>query len=273
VPRARRIILHPGFHRTGCRSIQEFLRANEAVLSPIVRRMLIDDLRPIVRVGRVDVAAGRAALARAVGLVFPPEADSDARDIVVSAEALCGPPVGRPETIDYNASPIAIADLVAALSDRFPTAEITVALTAREAEDWLFSAYQAQLRHARLRIGRAAFAASHRRATEFGRLAREAETLIAVRECRASVRLLWLEQTAAHPLGPGGAVADLLDLPRETVVRLAPVPYRDATLPTPFWHAFLAINRSRNPDKAVRAAKDELIAAHRDALSKSGASG
>lgn len=270
--RVRRILLHPGFHRTGCQSIQDFFRQNQKALAPSVRMLFVDDMRPVIRIGRHDAPAGRAAIARAVGLVFNDLGD-DPRDIVISAEALCGAPAGRPETMDYNASPAAIADLTEALVNHFDgKAKVIVALTARDSEDWLFSAFQSQVRNARLRIGRAEFAAAHRRATEFDRLAAELTRHLTKRGIEPAVHLMWLEQIAEHPLGPGGALLDLLGK-IETSGALSAVPFAETTLPTPFWHMFLAINRSRNPDKAVRAAKDDLIAQHGYGLSKPRAKG
>ncbi len=264
--RTRRIVLHPGFHRTGCRSVQSFFATNRDVLAPNTHCLFVADLRPILRLMRGDGAVSPSSLKRAMGILFPDPA-SDQRDILISSEALSGPPPGRADTIDYNAAAAQVGMIGAALLDHFAGSELTVALTVRQAEDWLFAAYQSQLLHSRIRLSRAAFAGAHRRATDFERLGTETAAALQGYPDRARVLLLPIEDTKSHALGPGGALVDLLQPDPALRSRLRPVAHVDHSLPPPYWLTFLELNRSRRPDDEVRTAKDALLTHYRHSLS------
>lgn len=140
-----RIIVHPGFHKTGTSSLQACLAANRAALAERLRLVLLDELPAPVRCATrfavgldpLDLAAFTASFCETCeGL-----ADTAAPAIVISCEGLSGRTPGKHGIIDYAAA----LPLAQAMERGFQavfgrSADVTFLYTTRARQPWLHSA-------------------------------------------------------------------------------------------------------------------------------------
>jgi hypothetical protein len=254
---ARRILLHPGFHKTGTSSIQQFFWINREGLAPQLQLYLLRHLRPAADLAMRFARTGNpiliADMVEALDAVFrdhPPLADT----LLLSCEGLSGHLPGWPGVDDYAAAPITIAAVATYLADRFPVAEIAVLLTTRAPGAWLHSAWRHHLAGQRLQLDFPQFAARHAQAPDLAAVAAD------IAEAIAPVRVLTLplEQATQKPLGPGGAVLDLIDLPEALRLTLTPAAHSNPGPDAALAADLLALNRSDLPDEALAARKTRL---------------
>ncbi len=252
------ILLHPGFHKTGTSSVQHFLWSNRDALSPHVTPVMLRHLKPVVRMAcRFSRSTSPVDLLDLVPALDAALAEAGVRPgqgVVVSCEGLLGHLPGWPDVDRYDAAPTLVALLCAYFEERHPDARLQILLTTRDADSWLFSAYRHHLRGHRLTSGPADFADRFAAAADLTGVA--ADVAAAVGD--VPVATLALDDMRQHPLGPGGAVCDLLDLSDATRAALRPVGQGNAGPDEGMWHQFLDLNRSQLSDKAVQAEKARL---------------
>ncbi|WP_386679620.1 hypothetical protein [Loktanella sp. R86503] len=253
-----RILLHPGFHKTGTSSIQHFLWHNRAVLAPHAVPVLLRHLKPVVRMAcrysrygnpadLIDIVDGMDAAIKQA----EPRAN---QDIILSCEGLLGHLPGWPGVDSYAAAPALLTYLTGYFQDRYPKAQFDIVLTTRDPDSWLFSAYRHHLRGQRMTLSAAEFAATY---VEAGNLNSDVNAIAAALG-GVSVQSLDLSVMRDHPLGPGGAICSLLDLPAKVTASLSPVGAGNAGPEQSLWQQFLDLNRSDLDDRAAQAAKAEL---------------
>jgi hypothetical protein len=253
-----RIILHPGFHKTGTSSMQHFVWSNRAVLAPHAELLMLRHLKAAVQICaafsrnlRPLVLLDLAGALEAAVAQIPPLAG---RDLIVSCEGLSGHLPGWPGVRTYAAAPLTIAYVAGYLNACWPEAEVRVLLTTRDPESWLFSAWRHHLRSHRLRLDWPAFQDRFAAAADLRSIAAEVAQTVE----QASVQTLALEESRSHPLGPGGALIDLLRLPPAARARLVPVGLGNAGPASDLAAEFLTLNLSDLSDEAVRARKETL---------------
>jgi hypothetical protein len=255
------ILLHPGFHKTGTSSIQHFLWLNCTVLAPYAAPVLLRHLKPVVRMAcrfsRYNNPIDLIDIVAAMDTAMAQAAPRAGQDIIVSCEGLLGHLPGWPGVDSYAAAPTLITYFAGYFQDRYPDAQLSVVLTTRDAAGWLFSAYRHHLRGQRMTLSAADFAATYVGA---GNLDSDVNA-ISVALGGVPVRSLNLSAMRDHPLGPGGAICELLDLPAEVTAKLSPVGAGNAGPEEALWQQFLDLNRSDLDDRAVQAAKTELAQA------------
>ncbi len=255
------ILLHPGFHKTGTSSIQHFLWVNRNALSGHIALIMLRHLKPVVRmtcrfsrhsnpidlldvVPAMDAALKEAALRPGQGLI-------------VSCEGLLGHLPGWPGVATYAAAPTLVNYLTGYFQDRYPDAHLRIILTTRDADSWLFSAYRHHLRGQRMTLSPAEFATRYAAAADLN--AAVAQIAAAVKDI--PIITLSLDDMHDHPLGPGGAICDLLDLPKTVSAALAPVGQGNAGPDEGLWQQFLDLNRSQLIDRTVQDEKVRLAQA------------
>lgn len=214
----RKIILHPGFHKTGTTSLQHFLRENLEVLSDYADFYFEDDLgdvswearhygkRPLFWLKERFRAHFRAFLATV------PERET----IVISCEALSGVMPGynnlfhRP-VISYEPIARPLIELITEeLRARFGDAPaLTVVFTTRESDSWLKSVFGHVSRTRGTMEGFATFRSAFPRRSD---LAREARAITSHID-GIDVMMAPLEVYTHAEFGPATAILDLLDLP------------------------------------------------------------
>ena len=261
--RPRRIILHPGFHRTGTSSIHEFLWTNRVALTPHVGVVLPGALEEAVRlctgysrdrnplrladlVDVLDRVLAEAGLA--------PETLGE-RHLILSAAGLAGQMPGGNGVTDYAAVPITCAFLTGYLAERYPGAEVRVLLTTRRTEEWLASIWRHQVVHQRQAQGWPAFGRELRQVVRFAPLIKDISEAVAP----AKVWTLPLEQATTHAKGPGGAVIELLGLPDSVTAGLIPAPPVNKGPEARLVNACLRLNQSDLPLQEVRNRKAALL--------------
>lgn len=252
-----RILLHPGFHKTGTSSIQHFLWTNRQVLAPHAAPVMLRHLKPVVRMAcRFSRFRNPLDLIDLVPALDQALAEAGIRpdqDIVISCEGLLGHLPGWPGVATYDAAPTLIAAYAGYLQDRYPGADLQIVLTTRDADGWLFSAYRHHLRGQRMTLSADEFAAQYATAADLGGAAAAIVAAVDV-----PVRTIDLADMRGHPGGPGGALCDLLDLPETTRARLRPVGQGNIGPDAGLWQRFLDLNRSTLADRAVHAEKARL---------------
>ena len=252
-----RILLHPGFHKTGTSSIQHFLWANRQVLAPQFAPVMLRHLKPVVRMAcrfsRFKNPVDLIDLVPALDHAMEEARIAPHQDIVISCEGLLGHLPGWPDVDSYAAAPALVAYYAGYLTDRHPAADLRIVLTTRDAPDWLFSAYRHHLQGRRLTLTPEEFARRHAGAADLDAVADAVAAAVDV-----PVMTVALSDMRDFPGGPGAAICDLMDLPDATVAQLKPVGRGNAGPEEALWRRFLDLNRSDLADRAVQAEKARL---------------
>lgn len=257
----QQILLHPGFHRTGTSSMQHFLWLNRDALAPYLTIRLTRHFKSVARLcTRYSTTQNPLDLTDIISELdagFAATPVPTGRNLLISSEMFCGEIPGHGTVMDYSAAPTLITYLVGYLEERFPEAKITVLLSIRDAEEWLFSAYRHVLRRSRLTMTREEFATTYRDAADFEAVAQDIAEAIAPLD----VLYLPLDHALQNPLGPGAALVDQMPLPDTVRDALLPVGIGAKGAEPHLWGQFLAMNRADYPDDQVTAQKEQMAEA------------
>ncbi|SLN37128.1 hypothetical protein [Roseisalinus antarcticus] len=254
-----RLLLHPGFHKTGTSSAQHLLWRNRALLAPHVTIYQLRHLRDAAKLCMGFSRTGNPLLlldlveALNAALVETPED----KHILLTCEGLSGHLPGWPGVADYGAARIAASYLTGYLAERFPGHVPTLIYTTRAPESWLWSAWRHHLIGQRLTAGWDEFAETLRGAADLTAVAAE----IAGALDPLPVQTLPLEEAQTDPRGPGGALLTPLGLPPELTEALVPVGHGNRGPDAALAEALLALNRSDLGDAALRERKLALCEA------------
>jgi hypothetical protein len=255
-----RILLHPGFHKTGTSSIQHFLWTNRRELADHFAPVMLRHLKPVVRMAcrfsRFQNPIDLIDLVPALDQAMLEAAIRPHQDIVISCEGLLGHLPGWPGVATYDAAPALVAYYTGYFQDRYPDADLRVVLTTRDAPGWLFSAYRHHLRGQRMTMSAGDFAADFADAADLDRIADALAAAVDV-----PVLTIALSDMRDYPGGPGGAICDLMDLPETTRATLQSVGQGNTGPDEGLWQQFLDLNRSNLADRAVQAEKTRLAQA------------
>ncbi|SEK74129.1 hypothetical protein SAMN05443999_102166 [Roseovarius azorensis] len=256
-----RILLHPGFHKTGTSSLQRGALARAHDLDPHLRVLLTPGIPGAARAAR-RYSAQRSArtMARFSDEFAAAIRQLDAHDpraLMISSEDLGGHLPGLRDVTTYLAAPALVHAAVAVLRARFGArAEITVWFTTRAAAPWLQSLYWQNLRAQRLTDDFETFRACLAPAADHARIVGETRDMVG---SEAEVQSCDIETCGATPLGPLGAALDLLGLSGD---HLAPLP-RHNLQPEDAASELLALNRSALADNALAEAKRAVLRKYR----------
>jgi len=257
----RQILLHPGFHKTGTSSMQHFLWLNRETLAPFFDLRMMRHFKPVVRLaGTYSRSKNPLHLLDMVGLLdaaFDAFPVRDDRDLLISAEGLSGHLPGSLDVQDYGATPVLMTYLAGYLSERFPTAQVKVLFTTRNAYDWLFSAYRQHLRGQRLTLDFNDFEEKYREAANFDTIITDVATALAP----LPVLFMPMSDALRHPLGPGAALVDQMRVPQTVRANLITVGKGNEGASDVLWQQFLRLNRSNLTDAAVAEQKNALAEA------------
>lgn len=262
-PNPRRILIHPGFHKTGTSSIQHFMWTNRDVLAPQVNLLLLRHIRPAARICMHFAARQNpfvlTDLVEVMDQIIASHVPPNEADLVISCEGLSGHLPGWPGVDSYAAAPVTAAYLSGYLTERFPQAEQGIVYTTRDTGAWLSSAWRHHLMTHRLTEDWPDFAARIGPAGDLDALATE----IAAALAPVPVYAMPLEEAATHPQGPGGALLEPLDLPEAIRAALIPVGHGNRGPSDALAQELLALNRSSLGDGALITRKQALTDAAR----------
>lgn len=259
-----RIIIHPGFHKTGTTSLQNFLLSNRAALRPYFDFY-----------GKPDFpAAGSHARLYAVKrfpwtlwrfrrafrrFLAPLPKD---RDLVISRETFSGGMPGHRNAFGkmfksyrHAARPLAKV-IVAEVKRKYgPQAEITFVYTTRDPEPWIASVHGHLLRSIRLTDDFATFRA------RFDTLLGPDVEAGAMRQSLHPVPVITapLEVYGAKPHGAAEVILDLLDVPTEVRAKLKPVARSNVGQTADLRDRFLEMNRTSEDKQALRIEKKTML--------------
>jgi sulfotransferase family protein len=253
-----RVIVMPGFHKTGTSSLQAALRANRPVLKPHLRMLM----RPRM-IALCEAARGYSTRRDALNLaMFQYELAQlaegwkvdDPRPMLLASEDLAGHMPGRHGLRAYSATPRLMTMLVETLAEVIPTARVEFLFTTRDPDDWLASCHAQHLRASRMTRTAAEYAVQYRGSADLVTIIdRVAETTA------HTVHRATLEVSAKQPLGPLTPLIDLLDLPADTRLCLTPASAANPSPDSDMLAALLALNRSTMTETELRAAKKALL--------------
>lgn len=265
-----RVIVHAGFHKTGTTSLQAFLERNAKLLKPYTAIYLKTDLGRARYLGRwygQRSVFWRRWLFRRGFREFL-QTVPDAPVIVISRESFSGMMLGfrgtrlRPAR-QYAPMAIPLArEIIRECRRRFgPDVRIEFLYTTRQTQPFLNSIWRHVLRTSRLTQDFATFRAAFTPPPDLHADAIQIATAIAP----VPVHTATLEDYADHPLGPGQAIVELLDLPDDVRQRLKPVARHNPGQSDRLSAHFLDMNRGHLRGNALKQAKHDLAMAERPA--------
>lgn len=256
----RRILIHPGFHKTGTTSAQAFLNKNRkqinrhyAIVGPSRARQagLINAARAFTRSGSPEDAAAFTAKTHEVLDTIDFRAR---RGLILSDENLAGRRPGGDVSTAYQRLPEVMTLLTQALTAHFEPdpCEIAIYLSTRDLASWAYSLWGHNVRKSRVTE---AFASPIVPGIS---LEERAETLrTALPDASHLTRPL--EALANTTFGPGTPIADWLHAGPGDFSKLLAGPLAGAAPPLEKTEACLEMNRSIEDDLVLRMAKQDLL--------------
>lgn len=244
----RRILIHPGFHKTGTTSLQDALTDNADLLEPHLQVIGRSGMPSACRTAKaysetrdpVDLSIFTFEFAA----VMEAQDLADPRPLFITSEDLAGHLIGRRGVADYGAAPAlaaAISDVVTEVAgDR---AAFSFYVSTRR-HRWLKSCYWQLLLRDRLCLEEAAFMERYRDAADLAAAAKAIARAVAPHPLARTV----LEDMTG-PLGPLDPVLDRLGLPDPVRARLAPPRRRNTKGGPKLRRRMLAVNRSDLSDR------------------------
>ena len=256
-----KILVHPGFHKTGTSSLQRGALELRERLEPHLNVLLTDDVRPAIQVARRYSAHPSAFRLKRFGEAFEAAIANvdtyDPRPLLISAEALVGHIPGRKNIWTYDAAPDLIEVLCSAIKNKFGNkTPLKVWFTTRNKLDWQKSAYWQNLRSTRLTEDFASYRFRLERAADLDAIV--LKTQARVQSCATTVSSR-IEDCGTYAVGPLHKALELLDVPTQNLGTLKPrnVQPDDAA------DRLLELNRSSLDDAALSKAKRQVLKNYR----------
>ena len=264
----RRIVVHPGFHKTATTTVQTALAAQADLLAPHVQLIFRDDILSAARSAQA-YSKDRDPVSLSVFLMefasFLETCDPhDPRPMLISNEDLCGFLIGRHEVRDYSAAPALMQAVATAVGKVMgASGELVFYLSTRRG-GWLDSCHWQLLRAGRMTQAADAFARQFAGAADLGRQ---------VAAIRQAVHPVPVKETALEDmtgrLGPLQPVLDLLELPQH-VIDLVPRPARGNSQGSrEVRDALLEINQSPISDREAQRQRRQVLRKNWTRLPKS----
>ena len=216
----RRIVVHPGFHKTGTTTAQAVIHRNRELLWPSMALGLKWRMGEVLAAARaystwrdpISLEAFRARFDRFLaGLDL-----GEKRGLLISAEELSGHLPGRGDLADYSAAPDLMAEVRGSVLRAYPDAHLAFVVTTRKPGDWLPSAYWEHVKSSRMVLDWDEFRTRYADAAKLSRAARAIARAVAP----APVREWRLEEVGGHRLGPASPLFDAMAVPDDLRARL-----------------------------------------------------
>lgn len=251
-----RILVHPGFHKTGTSSLQHFLRRNRQALAPHAQLKLPGDLTEAKRAARYFSRTGKLlALSDFQSAMLRHLSDLDDRDLVISSEVLTGHCPGKHGIMDHSSGVTLIAALVAVIRELFPTTRVDLLLTTRDPDSWLASVWKHSLAGVRCTDDLQTFSSKYRDAADW-----EGIKTAVSKQCHVDqTSLSTLENWRDHRFGPAAPIIEWLNLPEQIKTGLHPAIHGNPGPDAETVQKMLDLNASDLPDKEVHMRKKALL--------------
>ncbi len=247
-----RIVLHPGFHKTGTSTTEHMLLRNADIMAQhcqiLGNPQLGDAPEWAKRFSTRRDNTSLKAFARAWNAALSSLED---RPAIITCVDLFGRIPGHPQVTDYSATPALLNAMISGLEARFAEAlDLRVHLSTREPEAWLRSLWFQNLKVHRVTEDREEFGSKFRGLSTFDQKDYSSKWPISVEP---------LEKSRAHPLGPAGPLLDLIGLPDDIRNQLSPQKPLKVSFSDEGIAVLLDLNRSDLSEDELRAAKNEAI--------------
>ncbi len=265
----RRVIVHPGFHKTGTSSLQSYMAKNADVLKPYVTfygKAAFLQAGSAARIyGQKPYPWRRRGFRRLLDQFLDSIPDDPV--IVLSRETFSGAMPGHRRLFGrlvtgYQRAAVPLGlEIVASLRQRFgPEVQIEYLYTLRARESWIRSIYGHLLRSIHLRDDYTAFR------QRFPRLRDPLEEarVIAEKLPLDAVHYAHLEDCGAHREGPASALLDVLNIPQEVRAGLPAAARANVGQSPDLEAAFLIMNRKSDDKIALKREKDRMLRKAKD---------
>ncbi|SEW31746.1 hypothetical protein SAMN04488515_2251 [Cognatiyoonia koreensis] len=264
MPEPIRVIVHPGFHKTGTSSLQSYLKAHRSRLTDYGAIYLKADFLDAGNLGRIyglrPFFWRRRQFRRAFDAFLTSIPQS--KVIFLSWEGFSGVMPGHRRVIggtvqDFKTAAIPLGrEIIAALRERFgPNVEITFLYTLRDHESWIKSVYGHVVRSIRITDDFETFCAT---LSDLPDIMTEAQTI--GHALGVPVITARLEETGGHRLGPARAALQAMGVPEDVQAKL-PAAHRSNTgLSKEDEAEFLKLNRTINDKAELKRMKDRIAA-------------
>lgn len=253
-----RVVLHPGFHKTGTSTTEHTLLSQADMLRDhcgIYGNPQLGDAPQQAKahsVRRSDQSLSDFATAwKAAVSVLPPDAQA-----IITCVDLLGRIPGHPRIADYGATPALLSEIVAGLEGHFgQDLDLHIVLSVRAPQPWLKSLWFQNLKVHRVTEDFDAFAERFAAGAD---LKAQADQL---RDAASAwpLHVTALEQSKDHALGPAGPLVDLVDLPDDLRARLVPHAPLKVSFSEDAMAVLLDLNRSDLDARDLRAAKRDAM--------------
>ena len=255
----RRIVLHPGFHKTGTTTLQNTLRQNREALKKHVGLRLRWHLKDLVAAARGYSTWGDPLTLLKVQDRFYRMLDAlpgmPRRVLVISCEELLGHLPGRGDLRDYGSAATLLYAYWEILQERFPNAEVVIYLTTRAPAPWLASAYFEHVKASDMTMEFSTFRDTYQRAAALDAVVADIASRVPARVISAA-----LEDCTTLPLGPADPLLDHCDIPDDLRRTLIPARPANQNPGADVLQQLLAINRAETDPDRRQAAKKAVLA-------------
>lgn len=257
----RRIILHPGFHKTGTSTLQATLRQNRKLLKPYMKIVLGGEFVDLKHAARgYSTLHNLETLAKTevrFAELLQSQPDMPRRTLVVSSEELSGHLPGRPGIARYDAAATLAESYVRILRTVHPEAEIILFYTLRDAASWMQSAYWQHVKSSNMTMEIGEFAERFATAGDLERIVAEIAKTSDVR-----VETAGMEVWRDNPLGPLAPLLALCDVPEDQIALVTPAKATNIRPAPNVLLALLEANRAYADPKVRLAKKAAILAEH-----------
>lgn len=255
----KQIVIHGGFHKTGTTSVQSMLRENAELLEPHLQVFLkegFQDLTAKARAFSIDPREKTLAqVAKSAAGFFAGLKVDDPRPILMASEDLGGHMPGRHGLECYDSAGLVMRCIsVSAYAIFGEETDVTFYFSTRDRDTWLRSTWWQNLRSTRLTLDYDDYVKRFDNALTLDDVLGDIATDVAP----AKVVSRRLEDIGNAPLGPLDAVLDLFDLPELDHDELTALPPENVQPDVGIDQVFLALNRSKLPDKSIQDAKRRI---------------
>ena len=258
----RRIVVHPGFHKTATSSLQHALAAQADLLTPHIQMVFHKDIRTAASLARAYSETRDPLQLSAFVMEFAEFLQTcvadDPRPMVITTENLSGSMIGRKNITDYGATPDLMQAVATAVHEVLGADTGLVFYLSTRRRGWLDSCHWQLLRTERITMTSEEFAQTY---------APVADLTAQVQAIRAAVHPVPVHETAVEDmnarLGPLQPLLDLLNLPADLVAKLTPPATANVKGPAALRETLRAINASDVSDGEARRQRQRLVREHR----------
>ncbi len=257
-PNPIRVLIHPGFHKTGTSALQHCLRLNRENLKPHFRTLLLPSIKASIdhcRAFAIDQDPKHLTALKAQFLQDL-ETYTGARPLVLSCEGLCGRTPGQADVADYSAAIPLLHIIKSALVEKFgEQLHLEFLFTLRQPEPWLQSAWKHNLMGGTLTLDWPEFRETYKTAAALNSVVDQVETEMPNTPCHR----IWLEDYSTNPMGTAAAIFEHFNLDQTLIDSLIPPRDLNTGPSTDLTPQLLELNKSGLSQHALRGLKRELV--------------